>query len=66
MTTPAACPIVFTRTGSWILSQCGILVLTISNSGVPEGIAGAPKGSPLIGNRAFTLSTAAAGGRSSE
>src|SRR5437660_1219098 len=31
MTDPAQCPIVLTRTGSWILSQSGILVLTISN-----------------------------------
>ena len=30
-TAPAQCPMVFTRTGSWILSQSGILALTISD-----------------------------------
>src|SRR5437762_43583 len=32
------CPMVFTRTGSWMLSLSGIMLLTISNlSGVCEG-----------------------------
>ena len=31
MTDPAQCPIVLTRTGSWMLSQSGTLVLTITN-----------------------------------
>ena len=31
MTAPAQCPIVFTRTGSWMLSRSGILLFTISN-----------------------------------
>src|ERR1700733_10450437 len=38
-TAPAQCPMVFTSTGSWMLSQSGILVLTISDFGGQEWLS---------------------------